>query len=191
MAEGVGFEPTRPFGLPVFKTGAFNRSATPPNAACSRIASMREHEPVGKLRLARLGVRRHPPRSVLRPRPPGLLSTGATAPASRPSPSSGGRRGNRVRPAGEVAETTGDDPLHGLPGFRMASQRAVVHRLANLESLRFLRGRLGDGFVDVSGHGEMEERCRHIINRPARDTTARPPKPSRRQRPPCPRARTP
>jgi hypothetical protein len=30
MAEGVGFEPTRPFGLPVFKTGAFDHSATPP-----------------------------------------------------------------------------------------------------------------------------------------------------------------
>ncbi len=29
-AEGVRFELTRPFGLPVFKTGAFNRSATPP-----------------------------------------------------------------------------------------------------------------------------------------------------------------
>ena len=28
--EGVGFEPTRAFTLPVFKTGAFNRSATPP-----------------------------------------------------------------------------------------------------------------------------------------------------------------
>ena len=28
--EGVRFELTRPFGLPVFKTGAFNRSATPP-----------------------------------------------------------------------------------------------------------------------------------------------------------------
>src|ERR1700738_4125047 len=30
MAEGVGFEPTRPFGLPVFKTGAINHSTTPP-----------------------------------------------------------------------------------------------------------------------------------------------------------------
>ena len=30
-AEGVRFELTRPFGLPVFKTGAINRSATPPN----------------------------------------------------------------------------------------------------------------------------------------------------------------
>jgi hypothetical protein len=30
VAEGVRFELTRPFGLPVFKTGAFNRSATPP-----------------------------------------------------------------------------------------------------------------------------------------------------------------
>jgi hypothetical protein len=29
-AEGVRFELTRPFGLPVFKTGAINRSATPP-----------------------------------------------------------------------------------------------------------------------------------------------------------------
>ena len=30
MAEGVRFELTRPFSLPVFKTGAINRSATPP-----------------------------------------------------------------------------------------------------------------------------------------------------------------
>ena len=29
-AEGVRFELTRPLGLPVFKTGAINRSATPP-----------------------------------------------------------------------------------------------------------------------------------------------------------------
>ena len=29
MAEGVGFEPTRPCGLPVFKTGAFNRTLPP------------------------------------------------------------------------------------------------------------------------------------------------------------------
>jgi hypothetical protein len=29
-AEGVRFELTRPFGLPVFKTSAINRSATPP-----------------------------------------------------------------------------------------------------------------------------------------------------------------
>ena len=30
MAEGVGFEPTSPFGKPVFKTGAIVLSATPP-----------------------------------------------------------------------------------------------------------------------------------------------------------------
>jgi hypothetical protein len=30
MAEGVGFEPTRTFALPVFKTGAINHSTTPP-----------------------------------------------------------------------------------------------------------------------------------------------------------------
>ena len=30
MAEGVGFEPTRASALPVFKTGAINRSTTPP-----------------------------------------------------------------------------------------------------------------------------------------------------------------
>ncbi len=30
MAEGVGFEPTRPFGLTVFKTAALDHSATPP-----------------------------------------------------------------------------------------------------------------------------------------------------------------
>ena len=32
MAEGVGIEPTSPFGLPVFKTGAIDRSAIPPVA---------------------------------------------------------------------------------------------------------------------------------------------------------------
>src|SRR5439155_4188840 len=36
MAEGVRFELTRPFGLPVFKTGAFNRSATPPKENLGR-----------------------------------------------------------------------------------------------------------------------------------------------------------
>ena len=30
MAEGVGFEPTGPFGPAVFKTAAINRSTTPP-----------------------------------------------------------------------------------------------------------------------------------------------------------------
>ena len=30
VAEGVGFEPTIPCGIPVFKTGAFVRSAIPP-----------------------------------------------------------------------------------------------------------------------------------------------------------------
>jgi hypothetical protein len=31
MAEGVGFEPTDPYRSPVFKTGALNRSAIPPD----------------------------------------------------------------------------------------------------------------------------------------------------------------
>ena len=31
MAEGVGFEPTDPCGSPVFKTGAIDRSTTPPD----------------------------------------------------------------------------------------------------------------------------------------------------------------
>ena len=30
VAEGEGFEPPIPCGIPVFKTGAFSRSATPP-----------------------------------------------------------------------------------------------------------------------------------------------------------------
>ncbi len=30
MAEGQGFEPWVPYDTPVFKTGAFNHSATPP-----------------------------------------------------------------------------------------------------------------------------------------------------------------
>ena len=36
MAEGVGFEPTEPFGSAVFKTAAFNRSATPPGSVVRR-----------------------------------------------------------------------------------------------------------------------------------------------------------
>src|SRR5438552_8667744 len=36
VAEGVRFDLTRPFGLPVFKTGAINRSATPPGKIRSR-----------------------------------------------------------------------------------------------------------------------------------------------------------
>ncbi len=32
MAEGEGFEPPEPFGSTVFKTAAFDRSATPPRA---------------------------------------------------------------------------------------------------------------------------------------------------------------
>ena len=35
LAETEGFEPSRPFGLLVFKTSAFNRSATSPNAVVS------------------------------------------------------------------------------------------------------------------------------------------------------------
>ena len=31
VAEGEGFEPPRPCGPPVFKTGAFNHSAIPPS----------------------------------------------------------------------------------------------------------------------------------------------------------------
>ncbi len=32
MAEGVGFEPTEPFGSTVFKTAAIGHSAIPPSA---------------------------------------------------------------------------------------------------------------------------------------------------------------
>ena len=38
-AEGVRFELTRPFGLPVFKTGAINHSATPPGVDGQRPTS--------------------------------------------------------------------------------------------------------------------------------------------------------
>ena len=36
LAEGVGFEPTEPFGSPVFKTGAIDHSTTPP-LGCSYV----------------------------------------------------------------------------------------------------------------------------------------------------------
>ena len=35
LAEGVGFEPTDGLPSPVFKTGAFSRSATPPGSAAA------------------------------------------------------------------------------------------------------------------------------------------------------------
>ena len=38
MAEGVGFEPTVPFGTTVFKTAALNHSAIPPNRRLSENA---------------------------------------------------------------------------------------------------------------------------------------------------------
>jgi hypothetical protein len=47
MAEGVRFELTRPFGLPVFKTGAIDHSATPPEGlrivARKLITPLRQH----------------------------------------------------------------------------------------------------------------------------------------------------
>jgi hypothetical protein len=47
MAEGVGFEPTRTFALPVFKTGAINHSTTPPSQQrCGNCATV---VPVGKV----------------------------------------------------------------------------------------------------------------------------------------------
>ena len=41
MAEGEGFEPPIPCGTPVFKTGAFNRSATPPVVGTQRTSPRR------------------------------------------------------------------------------------------------------------------------------------------------------
>jgi len=38
----VGFEPTVPFGTPVFKTGAINHSTTPPGPRASG------HHPMGR-----------------------------------------------------------------------------------------------------------------------------------------------
>ena len=42
-AEGVGFEPTRAHALPVFKTGAFNRSATPPQYSARHLYRSTDH----------------------------------------------------------------------------------------------------------------------------------------------------
>ena len=36
LAEGEGFEPPRPCGPPVFKTGAINHSAIPPDAQAQK-----------------------------------------------------------------------------------------------------------------------------------------------------------
>ena len=60
--EGVGFEPTDPFGSPVFKTGAINHSTTPPYA--SMIPRNARDYP------SWLGIPLAPPGSVLRERGP-------------------------------------------------------------------------------------------------------------------------
>ena len=47
MAEGEGFEPPIPCGIPVFKTGAFNRTRPPLRAlSYSAPASMRSSPPM-------------------------------------------------------------------------------------------------------------------------------------------------
>ena len=67
-AEGVRFELTRPFGPPVFKTGAINRSATPPQASRPIVAALYEHrKPWQKLPKAiRLRPRLRPDKSPFR-----------------------------------------------------------------------------------------------------------------------------
>ena len=45
MAEGEGFEPPIPRGIPVFKTGAFNQTR-PPLRANYRLGSMRSSPPI-------------------------------------------------------------------------------------------------------------------------------------------------
>ena len=59
---GVGFEPTDPFGSPVFKTGAINHSTTPPYG--SMIPRNARDYP------SWLGIPLAPPGSVLRERGP-------------------------------------------------------------------------------------------------------------------------
>ena len=56
-AEGVRFELTRPLGLPVFKTGAINRSATPPGRAFAVANSLLHYPPTpSEIRDPRNGV---------------------------------------------------------------------------------------------------------------------------------------
>ena len=45
MAEGEGFEPPIPRGIPVFKTGAFNQTR-PPLRAGYRLGSIRSSPPM-------------------------------------------------------------------------------------------------------------------------------------------------
>ena len=56
---GVRFELTRPFGLPVFKTGAINRSATPP-AKVARLFSHQLGPRQGGTRIWRVGETKAP-----------------------------------------------------------------------------------------------------------------------------------
>jgi hypothetical protein len=67
-AEGVRFELTRPFGPPVFKTGAINRSATPPQALRPIVAALFEHRKLWQKlpKAIRLRPRLRPDKSPLR-----------------------------------------------------------------------------------------------------------------------------
>ena len=65
MAEGVGFEPTRAFALPVFKTGAINHSTTPPERCRGNFGTERVEQD-SRLRVCALFPRLlggHPERS--------------------------------------------------------------------------------------------------------------------------------
>ena len=54
MADEVGFEPTEPFGSLVFKTSAFNHSATHPSVRAALALRDRPYPASGRPGLARL-----------------------------------------------------------------------------------------------------------------------------------------
>jgi hypothetical protein len=59
LAEGVGFEPTEPFGSPVFETGALDRAMRP--LRIERRRGIIPGPPSAWLRLPKVGLARHSP----------------------------------------------------------------------------------------------------------------------------------
>lgn len=62
------------------------------------------------------------------------------------------------RTAGDTAtahdtRSTNRHTAHRLAAVRMLRQCGVLHALANLKTLRLVAFKLGDGFVNVGGHG--------------------------------------
>lgn len=125
MAEGVGFEPTDPCGSPVFKTGAIDRSTTPPVIFASRVPAPKASRTTDpdRRRTGLFSQSRRPPTGSHSP-----LSLTARRPTLLEFDSTASRFARRLlNPV--------NDPLRRLPrriGWRIRRLRLATRFLADL-----------------------------------------------------------